>query len=284
MSNSIGILYICTGNYSLFWKGFHESFEKNFLPDTTKNYYILTDKPENIPQSEHIKAYYIDPLPWPLNALMKFHYLVRFRQHIINNDYLMLVNANLVCREVIHEREFLPDYNQYLSCVISPGYYNRKARWCPYERRRKSRAYVPYNIGCKYVLSGIICGHADKFINMSEIISSRINEDLNNRVIAQWHDESHFNRYVIENSEAVRYLSPSFAYPEDWSLPFDKKIEILEKSRVFDVNTFKGYTKPKLPLFKKVINLPAKILHQFMTSRFMRNILCVRDILLMRRL
>ncbi|MBQ7733040.1 MAG: hypothetical protein IJT58_03365 [Synergistaceae bacterium] len=67
---------------------------------------------------------------------------------------------------------------------MSPGYYNRKARWCPYERRRKSRAYVPYNIGCKYVLSGIICGHADKFINMSEIISSRINEDLNNKVIA----------------------------------------------------------------------------------------------------
>ncbi|MBR0203332.1 MAG: hypothetical protein IJQ56_03090, partial [Synergistaceae bacterium] len=174
--------------------------------------------------------------------------------------------------------------NQYLSCVISPGYYNRKARWSPYERRRQSRAYVPYNIDGKYVLSGIICGHSDKFIDMSETISSRINEDLNNRIIAQWHDESHFNRYVLENNKSIRYLEPSFAYPEDRDLPFVKKIEILEKSKIFDVNTFKGYTKPKVSLIKKIINLPAKLFHQLITSRFMRNIFCLRDSLLMRKL
>ena len=58
-SKSIGILYICTGKYIAFWESFYESFEKNFLSDTIKNYYIFTDKPENIPHSERVKAYYI---------------------------------------------------------------------------------------------------------------------------------------------------------------------------------------------------------------------------------
>ncbi|MBQ6772458.1 MAG: hypothetical protein IJP48_00175 [Synergistaceae bacterium] len=283
-SKSIGILYICTGKYIAFWESFHESFEKYFLPDTIKNYYILTDKPENITQSERVKAYYIDPMPWPLITLLRFHYFTRFKDEIINNDYLMFANSNFVCREVIQEEEFLPNDNQELSCVIHPGFYNRKARWCPYERNRKSRAYVPYNIEGKYVMGSLICGHSDKFMKMSEILASRINEDFNNRVIALWHDESQFNRYVLENSNSKRYLSPSFAYPEGWDLPFDDKLELLDKSKFFSVYTFKGYTKPELSLIEKIINLPAKIFHQLITSRYMRNILCLRDSLLMRKL
>ena len=48
MSKSIGILYICTGNYCRFWEGFHKSFEEKFLPDTVKNYYVFTDGTQNI--------------------------------------------------------------------------------------------------------------------------------------------------------------------------------------------------------------------------------------------
>ena len=285
-SKSIGILYICTGNYYLFWESFYESFEKYFLPDTIKNYYIFTDKPENITHSEaeHVKVYYIDSLPWPLITLLKFHCFKRFESEFINNDYLMFVNANLVCREVVHEEEFLPGDNQELSCVSHPGLYNKKACWCPYERNRKSRAYVPYNIDGQYVCGGIICSQADKFMKMSEILASRINEDFSNRIIALWHDESHFNRYVVEHSN-VKILSPSFAaYPEGWALPFENKIELLDKSKFFSVDTFKGTAKPKLSLIAKIINLPAKILHQLSTSRYMKNIYCLRDTLLMRKL
>ena len=46
MTKSIGILYICTGPYVLFWKDFYESFEKNFLPSYEKRYYVFTDAEE----------------------------------------------------------------------------------------------------------------------------------------------------------------------------------------------------------------------------------------------
>ena len=35
---SIGILYICTGPYYLFWEDFFKSFEAKFLTDYEKKY------------------------------------------------------------------------------------------------------------------------------------------------------------------------------------------------------------------------------------------------------
>ena len=43
MKKTIGILYICTGPYVLFWQDFFESFEKFFLPELEKKYYVFTD-------------------------------------------------------------------------------------------------------------------------------------------------------------------------------------------------------------------------------------------------
>ena len=147
MGNSIGILYICTGNYIVFWEGFHDSFEKNFLPDTTKNYYVFTDNLKAISQDKRVKAYYIDPLSWPLITHMRFHIFLRFREEFMHNDYLMFANANLLCREEVSEEEFLPSDEEELSVVRHPGYWNQVSKYCPYERKRLSTAYVPYNAG-----------------------------------------------------------------------------------------------------------------------------------------
>lgn len=38
---SIGILYICTGPYYLFWEDFFKSFEAKFLTDYEKNILYL---------------------------------------------------------------------------------------------------------------------------------------------------------------------------------------------------------------------------------------------------
>ena len=41
--NRVAILHICTGKYSTFWPGFYENFEKYFLPDCDKTYFVFTD-------------------------------------------------------------------------------------------------------------------------------------------------------------------------------------------------------------------------------------------------
>ena len=41
----IGMLYICTGKYTVFWPEFYRSFEEKFLPGCEKEYFVFTDAP-----------------------------------------------------------------------------------------------------------------------------------------------------------------------------------------------------------------------------------------------
>ncbi|MBQ7561287.1 MAG: hypothetical protein IJS99_05595 [Synergistaceae bacterium] len=237
---SIGILYLCTGDYYLCWKGFHESFEKNFLPNTIKNYYVFTDQVENIPEDERVKVYYIDHLPWPLVTLLRFHVFTRFRKEIENNDYLMFANSNLACSQIVTEEEFLPSEEQEISAVICPWAWNTKARYYfAYERDKKSTAYVPYNIEGRYIMAALFCGRTDKFLQMSEILQARINRDLHNKIIAKIDDESYFNRYVLENRN-FRILTPAYLYVPLDNMPFENKITVRSKSELFNVNLARG--------------------------------------------
>lgn len=282
---SIGILYLCTGDYSLLWKDFYSSAEEKFLPDTLKNYYVFTDKPESITKAENVKAYYIDPLPWPLITLLRFYYFLRFREEFANNDYLVFINSNAMCCELIREEDFLPAPDQELSVVSHPVYYRKKACHTIYERSRHSTAYVPYNCarGGGYMFGALICGHKDNFMHMSEILSERINKDLDNRKIAIWHDESQYNRYLLEGHK-VRILSPSYGYPEDWKLPFEKKIELRDKAKHFDVGEFKsGVKSSSIKKKSRIRNFIEYIISG--TSRYIKDDICfIRDTLLFRHI
>lgn len=44
------------------------------------------------------------------------------------------------------------------------------------------------------------------------------------------HDESHLNKYLSEHKCLA--LSPAFAYPEGWNMPFSPKIVIRDKVKI----------------------------------------------------
>ncbi|MBQ6772457.1 MAG: hypothetical protein IJP48_00170 [Synergistaceae bacterium] len=231
------------------------------------------------------RFYHIDPLPWPLITLLRFHYFTRFKDEIINNDYLMFANSNLVCRKTITEEEFLPDDSQELTVGIHYGFWNLKPRFFTYERDRKSRAYIPYNIGKNYMMGALMCGRTDNFMKMSETLKTRINEDLADRKIALWHDESHFNKYVLENRK-LRVLTPSYGYAEGVNLPFEMKMELLDKRKHFDVSLFKRDESlalhkvlPKVTLLFRIKRKLKRIL-----KRWKINFLYWRDTLLRRHI
>lgn len=41
----VGMLYICTGKYTVFWPEFYRTFNEKFLPNCEKEYFVFTDAP-----------------------------------------------------------------------------------------------------------------------------------------------------------------------------------------------------------------------------------------------
>lgn len=251
MKKSIGILYLCTGPYKLFWEDFYNSFQERFLSNTEKFYYVYCDDLggvlDKFKDNEHVKLIPINPMPWPLITLLRFHYFLMLEEELKKHDYLMFSNANIVCNQSVTEEEFLPRKakGEGLSFVNHPGYYRKKAVYnYQFERRKRSLAYIPYNCGSTYVIGAMFVGTAKDFLEMSHILKTRIESDLKKNIIAKWHDESHLNRYIVGKTD-YRLLSPAYCYPVGFDLPVENKISGVSKMAKFDVNDFKGVCEEK---------------------------------------
>lgn len=277
MKKSIGILYICTGPYVLFWKDFYESFEKKFLEDYEKRYFVFTDAKEIYAEDKLcVTKIPIEAQPWPLITLFRFDTFLKIEDELKKCDYLMFSNANMICDEIINSEEFLPrvEMQETLSVTLHPGYYGKSRICFPYERSKRSTAYVPWNCGENYVIGAMFCGTSLAFLEMSRILKRNIEEDLKKNIIAKWHDESQLNRYII-NKSCVRILSPEYCYPYGMKVDYPKKISAVSKQAKFDVKTFKGqYVQKSNKLRQLLGNIKRKAMIKeriFYAYDFLRN-------------
>ena len=155
-------------------------------------------------------------------------------------NYLFNWNANAFCVHRIDENEFFPRSDDELIAVPHPAFLGKKPWMTTLERNSRSRAYIPYNKGGTYMQPGVMGGTAKEFLAASKELAERIRADLNEGVIACFHDESHWNRYLCEG-HPYRLLSNVYNYPEGYPKPdFEPKIIMRDKRRYFDVDTFKG--------------------------------------------
>ncbi|MCF0209447.1 MAG: hypothetical protein HUK07_08330, partial [Bacteroidaceae bacterium] len=135
---TVGIFYICTGKYSIFWETFYKSAEKYLLPDCTREYFVFTDDEKILP-TEHIHVYYERAKGFPLDSLLRFELFLRVEDDTKNCDYLYFFNSNMQFIRTITVEMFLPTEAECgLAALRHPGYYNKGAFWLPYERRKKS--------------------------------------------------------------------------------------------------------------------------------------------------
>jgi hypothetical protein len=238
---NIGILYICTGKYSIFWEDFFTSSEKFFLPGLEKTYFVFTDASDLIySDKQNVKIIYTEKKGWPYDTLMRYHDFVSVKAQLEKCDYLFFFNANALFVDIINKEEFLPDdHPSGIVGVLHPGYFNVPPKKFPYEKeQRKSTAFIKRGEGKHYYAGGINGGKTNSFLQLSETLQNNIQKDLDNNLIAVWHDESHINRYFLDNPPKT--LSPSYVYPEDWQIPFQPKILIRNKSKLGGHDQLRG--------------------------------------------
>lgn len=245
----VGILYICTGRYTVFWPDFYRTFQEKFLPGSDKTFFVFTDAERlDYDDAPDVRRIYQKALDWPYSSLLRFKMFVSQQAALEQMDFLFFANANLICSQTVTEAEFLPrpQRGEQLLVVQQPGFWDKKPLFCSYDRNPKCRAYIPYNCGRVYVSGGLNGGTAGAFLSMSRELDRRTDADLADGQMALWHDESHLNRYIAEQDPAsYRLLTPAYWYPEGWDLPFEQKITVRDKSRWIDMTAVKG-ARPRL--------------------------------------
>ena len=248
----VAILYICTGNYTVFWKDFYLSYEKNFLPNCKKDYFVFTDADSvyGEMQNERIHRIYQENLGWPDNTLKRYHIFNSQKEILSTFDYCFFMNANCICKGMVKEEEFLP-IKQRLLVVQHPGFWKKSPLQYTYDRNPRSTAYIEEGQGVYYVCGGVNGGQTEAFLELAETIQKNVDEDKQRGIVALWHDESHINRYILNRND-FRILSPSYCYPEGWKIPFEKKIMVREKSKWLDMDAIRNNKKEKESIIRKI--------------------------------
>ena len=230
----VAIIFIGTCDYLNFLPKYYENIEKYFLPNTEKTILVFTDgELEDLP--DNIIPYYQEHLPWPFITLKRFEIINRAKDVIAEHDWLVFIDADALPVTTITEEEFFT--NKPLFGVHHPCHFLNMRPHDQYpgawDQNEKSLAYVnTFEEKPKVYYQGCFWGgKVPEVSKMVDELEERTNRDLENDVIALWHDESHINKYYIENIDIVHTFGPEYSYPELFSdqCTFEPKIVHLKK-------------------------------------------------------
>lgn len=232
---NIAVLVVATGNYLSYATKMIESFQKHFLPGYKKTFVVFTDK--EIVEIRQLNVNCIDVqvthLPWPLGTMIRYHYYLNFlKTTTIPFDYIFHTDADvLAVSDIIPEEVFHP-----MVAVRHCGFLQSKGT---YETNPKSSCYVSPAANAKYYFGGSFTGGTKaKFIDFATKVTTMLNQDLQNRIIPIWHEESAINK-VLNEQLPDKILPPTFHYPEgneyllkqlsQLQFPTEPKIIVLDK-------------------------------------------------------
>lgn len=218
----IGILVVATGNYRRFVWRLLNSIRLNFLPGHEKTMILFTDAP--CPPAPDLEVFRIAHRPWPEITLFRYSIFRDHEQKLKEFDYLFYIDVDSSIEGPVGN-EILDD----LVAVIHPHYANTPPARLPYERDRDSIACILENEGNNYYCGGFQGGSSSTYVAAAVEIARHIDSDWERGKVATWHDESHWNRYLI-NRPPSRSLSASYCYPESSDLPLPRKIIALDKN------------------------------------------------------
>lgn len=220
----IAILTVATNNYKSFLDPLIKSIQDKFLPLNKKDIFVFADEDSISHKYSNIIFNKIEHEPWPYITLKRYFYFDKILKDLTKYDMVIYFDCDL---------EVVKNVNEFPKCdlfgVVHPGIYFFGKMW-DVETNPKSTAYISsenegiYHQGCFWGgTSNEVCKMISELKNNTQI-------DLDNSVVAKWHDESHLNFYLFKNKDIVSSISSSYSYPENWNLPIEKIIIHKEKN------------------------------------------------------
>lgn len=215
----IAVLNVATGRYIDLSKRLFDSIKNNFLIDHEVDIFLFTDSCEEF--GDNIKKYNIKRKGFPGDTLFRYHYFLLAEKELLKYDFLFYLDADLYIEKPIGE-EIISD----IVAVHHPGFFKKNNG--TFERRQASTAFVEPNINSPYFCGGVQGGRTECYLSACKQIKENINIDISKGVMAVWHDESHWNRFLLDNKPTLE-LDPRYCYPTDAYFPW---IENLNDDRI----------------------------------------------------
>jgi glycosyltransferase involved in cell wall biosynthesis len=206
----IGIIVITTRKYKSFLNPILKSFDEYLLNDHQVEYNVFYDDPsfEVINTKRPIHRLIIPDFPYPYATLYRYRIINTHKEALIKYDYLLYIDVSMLVVAPVDETVI--NLNG-LVAVEHPGFYKNKIG--TYETNKNSLAY--FDISDRkypYVQGSVQGGKSDLYLAAVDKMRERIDMDEQKGIIALWHDESHWNKYINETEDNIRLLSPSYSH------------------------------------------------------------------------
>lgn len=218
----IGILLIATRKYKQFVNQLIKSLDENFLPEHKLSVHLFTDSIEY----PYVIGYertgiVIHPIPdygFPEATLRRYEIFTSIEYNL---DYLYYLDVDM--------KISLPVGNEILGEVVAvqhPGYYYLGGG--SWSNNKASTAYVVPEKRLTYYAGGFQGGKKDFYYHAMMAMRDNIQRDKDNDVLAEWHDESHWNKFLSKyRGGGLIELSPSYCMVEQIELRRQWKIDNL---------------------------------------------------------
>lgn len=227
------MVYIATSkHYFRFFEGFYKSLD-NFCPGIEKVIHIFTDQLQNpflseVVKNGNVQVSVIEHKPWPLTALMKYHYVKQAIEDNSDCDVVFYADSKVEFRKknFYNSDKTLLDitniqYKGKLTTVdhnLAPNYpsdYEKLQFWVN-DRNTNARIDGRY----QYHQSGFFGGEKDIVLKMCNQCIWWTENDLANHRMPSVDDESYLNRWIFENPQLVITLPGSY-----WGCDSDSECE-----------------------------------------------------------
>ncbi|XP_076138497.1 globoside alpha-1,3-N-acetylgalactosaminyltransferase 1-like [Alosa pseudoharengus] len=223
---TVATTVFAVGNYIQLLPQFLESAEKHYMLGYRVHYYVFTDQMDKVPQVALASGRSLTVLPvprfnrWQEISLRRMEFIRKaIKDHIHPQTHFIF------CTDVdmVFENRFGAEAFGELVAAIHPWYYDAGRNQFPYERRIASQAYVPPGEGDFYYGGALYGGHVDVVYRLTSTCEEQLNIDKQNSIEAAWQEESHLNRYFIQN-KPTKLLSPEYLWDKVKNLPSQLRV------------------------------------------------------------
>lgn len=204
----IGILIIATGKYKQFVNPLIKSAIRYMFTKSGIAFFVFSD--EHIETDSSINQRKIKPYKFPFASLYRYKIFYNNKDLFSYCSHLIYMDADMLVADHINE-EILGR----LIAVRHPGFYKNNG-WGSLNNSVKSASWIPKAFRNKYYAGGFQGGETKHYLDACYLLDRRIDQDKRNGVLAEWHDETHWNKYCnFDRPELVTELTPAYCMPEE---------------------------------------------------------------------